>query len=746
MLIAGGENASGLLSTVEIYNPAMESFAAETSMGNSRASHTATRLLDGRVLIAGGVGLSTRQNNPFRPTEIFTAAPTRPSNVIFLPGAEASRLYRCEKRAEMQLWLPNGGSDLVALTPTSAGISEPGIYTRDIVERPYDITTSPILCRVFSGGCAYTVYREFSSFMNDTFTPAGWEPVAYDWRLHLDQILSNGIVRGSKARCEAGVQDPTERIDLKQLIIDTAQRSPTRKVSVITHSNGGLLAKRLIQVLKAEGRGGLVDRLIMVATPQLGTPKSLATLLHGDELGPPSVYAPPAEARQAARNMPAAYNLIPDREFFSRTALGLITFPDGFRFPFEQQAVEALLYGFDEAPRRLPPAVDDYDELRGFLLATPPDPRTRPSREDLQRPEVLDAFLLSQAEATHQEIDAFASDGVVRVYQIVGVGLDTTRQLAYTQSQSELLHKPHKLPTGDGTVVMASAGAMESAITYFIDLAGFNSQYGTGFEHGSIMEVSAVQQLIRKILVDGISAGENPSIPFVDLSPSGALHGVDTLQISIGSPAELHAFDSARGHTGPFANPIPGSGFVTFDRQIPNSSYSPPGDLWLNTRNGPYRVEIRGTSLGTVRLVVSEFFEGNTIGTIEYPSIPVADGSIISFQLGTLADADSIAFDTDGDGVAEIALSSQAISDPISYSLLVIDVIGATELPRGIQQSLVAKLTSVVKSLRAGNRASAKGALKAYSSEVMALDGKQIQAGTAKALTTFATVLEGLIL
>src|SRR5215212_10047095 len=54
VLIAGGENSSGTLNQSELYDPSSSTFSAAASMGAERADHTATLLGDGRVLIAGG--------------------------------------------------------------------------------------------------------------------------------------------------------------------------------------------------------------------------------------------------------------------------------------------------------------------------------------------------------------------------------------------------------------------------------------------------------------------------------------------------------------------------------------------------------------------------------------------------------------------------------------------------------------------------------------------------------------------
>src|SRR5690349_13898481 len=54
VLIAGGENGSGTLNQTELYDPAAGTFSAAANMATARADHSATLLADGRVLIAGG--------------------------------------------------------------------------------------------------------------------------------------------------------------------------------------------------------------------------------------------------------------------------------------------------------------------------------------------------------------------------------------------------------------------------------------------------------------------------------------------------------------------------------------------------------------------------------------------------------------------------------------------------------------------------------------------------------------------
>jgi len=79
VLIAGGENSTGTLNESELYDPSSGSFSAAANMATARADHSATLLADGRVLIAGGNngGASIASTEIFDPaTGAFTSGPS----------------------------------------------------------------------------------------------------------------------------------------------------------------------------------------------------------------------------------------------------------------------------------------------------------------------------------------------------------------------------------------------------------------------------------------------------------------------------------------------------------------------------------------------------------------------------------------------------------------------------------------------------------------------------------------------
>jgi Galactose oxidase, central domain len=78
ILVAGGQNLSGVLSDVEIFDSATGTFTAAARLLTPRAEHTATRLADGRVLLIGGRGVEPLTSTEFYDAtrNVFSAGPS----------------------------------------------------------------------------------------------------------------------------------------------------------------------------------------------------------------------------------------------------------------------------------------------------------------------------------------------------------------------------------------------------------------------------------------------------------------------------------------------------------------------------------------------------------------------------------------------------------------------------------------------------------------------------------------------
>ena len=166
--------------------------------------------------------------------------------VLFLPGFEGSRLYKPGFLIENELWEPNRDNDGKLLEFDADGNSiNQNIYTKvgDIINKTYSRFPLPII--------QLNIYDTFTGDMDalkSDGTINDWEPIAYDWRLPYDQILDSGKVTGDEISYLSATSSPYIIQELKRL----AGISKTGKVTIVAHSNGGLLAKDLMIKLQNE--------------------------------------------------------------------------------------------------------------------------------------------------------------------------------------------------------------------------------------------------------------------------------------------------------------------------------------------------------------------------------------------------------------------------------------------------------------------------------------------------------------
>jgi len=91
MLVTGGVNALGAVtSSCEIYNPATNAFTPAANMNNIRAGHAAVTMADGRVMVAGGTNnytdLTAAITNAINTVEIYNPATNTWANAPALGG------------------------------------------------------------------------------------------------------------------------------------------------------------------------------------------------------------------------------------------------------------------------------------------------------------------------------------------------------------------------------------------------------------------------------------------------------------------------------------------------------------------------------------------------------------------------------------------------------------------------------------------------------------------------------------
>ncbi len=597
-------------------------------------------------------GASTIRTAPFSPVEHQIAECC--SSVMFLPGIEGSRLYDGTEK----LWEPLGDSDVQALYLNDSGNSQrPDVYTAEVID------SVPI-----------TGNKVYESFLNDLAQKktghviADYVAVPYDWRLPISQILANGK---EEAEGKIFYNQATSTPYIEQTLRHLAENSLTKKVTIIAHSNGGLLAKALLNQLGSDA-GTLVDQVILVGVPQLGTPQAIGALLHGFDTGLPFDWLPliltPERARDFSHDASMAYQLLPQPDYYNNTGetitTPLISFEPGAA---TQPFIDA--YGS---------VIGNGDELHRFLSGA--EGRHIPTYSDLEDPAVANSTLLSQAETLAGSVgSSWQPPTGVTVNEIAGIGEDTLAGITYKtiqkctraivvgtgypvclEHQPALSYTPNEVVDGDGTVVVPSALAMstdnEQVDRWWVDLKSFNSDEGIirnipgfGFlrtQHGSILEVPALRSFIFNNLIVRTSS----TLPTYISNSAPAIVGANRLRFVLHSPLSLSA-TSARGEISETVSTLAGA---TYKRYGEVQVVTVPADAFP-------AVLLNGVSEGSFTLEVEEYAGDTFTASTTFTGIPSTPNTIVTmaFPDGTIEDATDLSVDYDGNGTVDTTLGPQ---------------------------------------------------------------------------------------
>lgn len=602
------------------------------------------------------------------------------SSVLFIPGLEASRLYQPGLLFENQLWEPNRNDDVrkLALSPETGESLNQDIYTRDVIDE-------------VSG--TVNIYKGFLEYMNglvETGDIPHFETLPYDWRMSVKDVATLPVqLEGG------GSYSMISRIE------ELAAASPTGKVTIITHSNGGLVAKELVEELKRRGEESLVERIIMVAAPQLGTPKAIFEMLHGTDF---FLNFPSREVtRELAENMKSAYALLPSREYFNR--LGAPPIRPLVEFSTTTSVTQYLrnIYGN---------SISDYDNLRGFLRGEN-GLRSEPLASDVNTPNVLKEHFLQNAEAAHQLLDEWTPPEGINVIEIIGWGLDTLRGVKYRAVKKKVCNAdlsvcgkvdvidPQPLTTseGDGTVVYPSAGALGGE-RYWVEISEYNK---SGFlsstlnrDHKNILEISSLQNLISTLLKNEATS----TLPdFISSSEPITSDTDKRLRIGVHSPVTLHLYDSLGRHTGPIPNPDTSSDLELYEERIPNTYYWQIGEGQYSGVDGATTTTLvlNGKELGTFTLEVEEAIGGNTVTSV-YENIPVTASTTATIDVGSALGP--LILDIDGDGVTDVVLENGEEGITAEELIAILKgIIKTFNLPDNKEKNLLKKLEKLEKEL-----------------------------------------------
>lgn len=576
------------------------------------------------------------------------------SNVMFLPGIKASRLYKDGTMGtEDRLWLPNYfGSDLEDLAMDSDGKSKNEVYTRDIL----DEIALPVV-----GGNIYKSFMDDLATLKSDKTINDYNLFAYDWRQNVENVATNGTLY--------------ENGEIKSAIAELealATSSKSKKVTIVAHSNGGLLAKAIMSELEKRGLTDKVDKIVFVGTLQMGTPLAMLSLLYGyDESLVLGTLLSREEARELAENMPGAYSLLPSAKYLERMENPFITFSSS------HTRYKTFLDAYGEK-------ISTFGEFGEFLSGSG-DGRSEPDSGDVDTENTLREKFLTQAKEMHERLDDWTPPSDVQVIQIAGWGLETVSGVEYMEKEKircdsyssgtmpsctrtgeyEPIYEPKFTVDGDKVVVAPSALMMpeaENVKRYWVDLHEQNKGLKINRIHRDLLEVYSVRTFVSDIITDN----ENAPLPkFMETSrPDDYDDARPRLRMSLYSPLDIHLYDDHGNHTGPKKITVDGHEAIVFEEGIPNSYYYQFGDRkYVGFGSGEHiRVEMDGYDTGSYTLKLQEVKpteNGDEVLThTTFENLPTTTDTTVSFDVpeAGIVDMSPVKADIDGNGTQDYAV------------------------------------------------------------------------------------------
>lgn len=580
---------------------------------------------------------------------LLSPEPEGASSVLFLPGIQASRLYTDGLfGTEDQLWEPNSDADVEALGMSLSGQSLNDIYTRDVID---EVNVTPVGQGNIYKGLIDSIEE---LVLNETIVD--FETFAYDWRFSVADIVEQGTRYENEVR------------NLIVTVEELAELSHTGKITLIGHSNGGLVAKALINELKTQNKDNLVDKVIFIGTPHLGTPKAIATILHGyDQQKLGGAIIDDRTARDVMNNMPGAYGLLPSERYLSMTDSALISFEDSSstRLQFETFGAE----------------IENLNEYRNFLGGI--EGRiNEPS--NISAPYRTNTLMLMNALGLHNELDHWEAPSPISVFNLVGTGLMTIDSIQYreivemitctgnifgqiTCNDPDRFMRPYAKFSayGDETVTALSAETVEGETFYFdfkeLDQATF---LPIEFSHADFTEINEVQDFVLSI----ISSSTVPdSIPYI--SNTKATYNEEYEITAIDSPVRVVKEDGEGNQTGVIIQ----NGNEIVVKEIPGSDYFEMGGTKyvIVPKEAGLATTLYGEAYGSYTMTVATLRNGNEqVVDNELINATTTPTMIATYEL-TQNGYTNIQTDYDGNGVVdmETTLDGEVIAEEPEVTL-----------------------------------------------------------------------------
>ncbi len=507
------------------------------------------------------------------------------SNILFLPGVMGSRLYM-SSLTENQLWEPNKNTDVKKLYLDEFGKSINNIFTKEIIAKTNILGGLPFVDK--------DIYKDFTEYLNklkSKNTITDYNAVPYDWRMSADYILNQGIKLKDK------------NIDLVQTMKDLQKTSKTGKVTIITHSNGGLVAKQLILELQKAGLESVVDRIIFVAMPEYGTAQAITALMFGhNQSVAGGLIMRSSIARELGKNMPTAYTLLPSEKYYT------------YNVHSDRLLQETVIRNYSR----------------------------------------VNQDLWNKSKELHLQLDNIIYPKDMGIYQILGTGVSTLSDISLDDKN---IYKIIPLYSKNGDGVVEDLHSSRQGTVMYVDLNN------TAYKHANIMNnqkvISHVNSILNPPRIDFPESGldynkiiKNNNYKLLRITPSNPNNKLSQyltpldMELSIGiskitdnTDNELYFDRYSANTTNDFRQALEhlnNNRFEEFDDGI-NYLYTTDMDNF----------SIKPRTDNTIDISILKSIDGE-ISTVEYQGVPVFKNTEISFEPGNNSNTLNMTLPTTG--------------------------------------------------------------------------------------------------
>jgi hypothetical protein len=568
------------------------------------------------------------------------------SNIMFIPGMQGSRLYEANGLKDKELWFSRSDSSHEALFLDPQGKSMGDIYTKNDTRNNGESKETGIIDEAIFGINIYESLINELRGLKDAKEINDYSLIPYDWRLSLEDIIRNGKTFGDKNQNLSYLEPQAfDESFIYQELSKLAKSSKNGKVSIIAHSNGGLVTKALLQKLKdtEDPLYDKIDKIFLVAVPQIGTPEAVLALLYGTGLGPLDLIMDQDISRAFGENMPTLYNLLPRESYFNlvnndNNKSSIVNFKDS-----KILNKEIEFYGEN---------INSYKELSDFLLGR--EGREKPELYDTSKLNIANTYLYDNATIIYEMLDNWTPPSNTKVIQVGGWGMETLLGIDYKLysggiSSSYLSYKNRKSIYGDKTVVLESSlylNENNNIEKWYLDLKKSSKKLNKKipFAHADILEIPDLLNFIE-LKIKNLEFEDKERIIVKD--QSALISKQKNLIYTLHSPLYLGVFDTQGNFTGRDKD-------GNLKNEIPGVEYSQIGEV--QTISIPvelaHTLTLYGYEEGVFALELDEFLNDTYSGNQLFQGIGTNKDTVakLVFEGENSLDNLKLLVDIEGDG------------------------------------------------------------------------------------------------